>query len=144
MGAFKTRIWIPFTLLFCVGAGALLVAPPIIRGLAALEWLNHYRSLESLPRPTRVLARTVAVRTDAAIRNLAPLPQASEAAMLALEIGQRAQFEGHDREAARLIYEGVRDACARVRTRLLSGPGFAVIQARAQALEASLGAGAAP
>ena len=58
--------------------------------------------------------------------------------MRGLEIGERAQNQDHDREAALLIYQGVRDASARARDLPLSGPGFAVIEARASALESAL------
>lgn len=139
MGASKNRTWIPAALLFGVVASGLLIAPPVIRGLAAHEWLIHYSGMETLPQPRKATARAIAAKTDVAIQNLAPLPQASAAALLALKLGQRAQFGDHDQEAARLIYEGVRESCARVRTRFLSGPGFAVIEARASALTASLG-----
>jgi hypothetical protein len=112
--------------------------PTLIRGSAAGVWVSHYAAMEALPRPHRAAARAVAARIDAAVFNLAPLPQASAAARLGLEIARRAQEQEHDREAALLIYEGVRAACARVRDRPLAGAGFAVIEARALALESAL------
>jgi hypothetical protein len=127
-------MWVVISLL----APPLLVAPPLIRGLAADAWVTHYASLPSLPRPRKTTARHIALKTDLAVANLAPLPQASTAALRALEIGRRLELQEHDREAASVIYEGVRAACARVRERPLAGPGFAVIEARAAALLASL------
>ena len=118
-------------------AAPLLVAPPLIRGLAAAEWVEHYASLESLPRPRRPAARALIEKMDSAMHNLAPLPQASAAAKRTLEIGQRLQNQVRDRETALLIYRGVRASCTRLRSRLFSGPGFAVIEARAAALENS-------
>jgi len=115
--------------------------PTLISGSAASVWVSHYAAMESLPRPHRAAARAIAARIDAAVFNLAPLPQASTAARLGLEIARRAQEQEHDREAALLIYEGVRSACARVRDRPLAGAGFAVIEARAEALESALRAG---
>lgn len=116
-------------------------APTLIRGSAASVWVSHYAAMESLPRPHRTAARAIAARIDAAVYNLAPLPQASVVARQGLEIALRAHEQEHDREAALLIYEGVRAACARVRERPLAGPGFAVIEARAEALESALRAG---
>jgi hypothetical protein len=121
-----------------VSAVPLLIAPAVIRGLAALAWVEHYASLDGLPRPPRASARTLVSKTDTALRNLAPLPQASAAARRALEIGQRAQNQDRDAQAAIIIYRGVQASCASVRSRFLSGAGFAVIEARAAALERSI------
>jgi hypothetical protein len=79
--------------------------------------------------------RDLIERTGVAALNLAPLPEASATAIRALEIGQRAEREERDPEAALAIYRGVREICGRVRARPLSGSGFAVIEARAAALE---------
>lgn len=139
MAASSTRSGVPATLVFLVLIGAPLAwAPTVIRGLAAFAWVSHYAAMESLPHPRRAAARAVVSRIDAAIMNLAPLPQASEAARRGLEIAQRTQESDHDREAALLIYQGIRASCARVRARPLSGEGFAVIEARASALESAL------
>jgi hypothetical protein len=81
------------------------------------------------------MARDLVSKTDLAIQNLAPLPQASAAAISTLDVAQRLEDQDHDREAALLIYRGVRLACARVRDRPFSGAGFAVIEARAASLE---------
>lgn len=129
----------PLTLVLTALVGAPLAwAPTLIRGFAADAWVSHYAAMESLPRPHRAAARAIVSRIDAAVLNLAPLPAASAAALRGLEIAQRAQNQDHDREAALLIYQGIREACARVRDRPLSGPGFAVIEARAAALESAL------
>ena len=103
--------------------------------------MTHYASLPSLPRPRKATARHIALKADLAVANLAPLPQASAAALRALEIGRRLELQEHDLEAALVIYQGVRAACARVRERPLAGPGFAVIEARAATLLASVEAG---
>ncbi len=112
----------------------LLAAPSVIRGLAADAWVSHYAGLDELPRPRKATARALVDKAESAMRNLAPLPQASSAAVRALEIGQRTEHQDHDIEAALVIYRGVRQACARLRERPLSGAGFSVIEARAQAL----------
>lgn len=124
-------------LLFLLLALPLLVAPSMIRGLAADAWVSHYASAERLPRPPRASARALVERTATAMRNLAPLPQASAAAIRALDIGRRVEFQEKDLDTARIIYRGIREACATVRDRPLSGAGFAVIEARAAALEES-------
>lgn len=115
----------------------LFAVPTLIRGLAARAWVSHFASLKSLPRPRRASARALVEKAERAIENLAPLPQASDAALRALETGERVEHQDHDREAALLIYGGVRNACARVRSRPFSGVGFAVIEARAMALESA-------
>lgn len=139
MAASSSRSGVTLTLGLAVLVGAPLAwAPTLIRGLAADAWVSHYAAMGSLPRPRRAAARAIVSRIDAAIMNLAPLPRASAAARRGLEIAERAQYQDRDREAALLIYQGVRDACARVRDRPLSGPGFAVIEARASALERAL------
>lgn len=120
-----------------LAAAPLLLAPSWIRGNAAARWVDYYAALDGLPRPHRTAARAVAAKSDIAIRNLAPLPQASAAAIRALEIGERAQLQDRNRDAALLIYESVAASCARVRARPFSGPGFAVIEARAAALASS-------
>lgn len=118
-------------------AAPLLVAPSIVRGLAAEAWVRHYAALDALPTPRRATAREIVARADRAVWYLAPLPQASHAAMTALEIGERLEHQDHDRDAAILIYQGVRASCVRVKERLFAGGGFGVIEARAAALELS-------
>lgn len=138
MAAAKQISRLPATwLLTALLAAPLLIAPPVIRGLAAFAWVTHYASMGSLPRPRKAAVKALVEKTDIAIQNLAPLPQASTAAIRALEIGQRLQHQDGDREAARIVYQGVRTSCASVRSRLFSGAGFAVIEARAFALAES-------
>lgn len=127
-------------LLLALVAPPLVVAPAIVRGMNASAWVNHYAALEALPRPRRAFIRALLEKADLAVRNLAPLPQASAAAMRALGIGVRAEREDHDRETALLIYRGVRGSCATVRDRPFQGVGFAVIEGRAAALERAMGA----
>jgi hypothetical protein len=139
MRAAKRRSgWLVPLLLTILVAGPLLVAPPLVRGFAADAWVKHYAEMVSLPRPRRVTARALVEKVDLAVQNLAPLPQASAAAIRALDIGQRVEQQDLDGEAALVIYRGVRASCNRVRDRLFSGAGFAVIEARAAALEASV------
>ncbi len=113
----------------------LLVAPPVIRGLAASAWVAHYAALPSFKPPRKTFARRLVEKASIAIHNLAPLPQASTAAIRTLEIGQKVENQEKDSEAALVIYQGVRSACEAVRERPLSGAGFSVIEARAKALE---------
>lgn len=139
MAASSKRSGVPSTLLLAALIGVPLAwAPTVVRGLAADAWVSHYAAMESLPRPRRASARALVARIDAAVVNLAPLPQASAAAMRGLEIAGRVQSVDHDSEAALLIYRGIRAACARVRERPGSGAGFAVIEARAAAFESAL------
>lgn len=135
MAAATRRPGLPATLALTVLAAApLLIAPPVIRGLAAAAWVAHFASVGTLARPRRAAARALNEKVDIAIQNLAPLPQASVAAMAALELGRKTENQDRDPEAALVIYQGVAASCARVRSRLLAGPGFAVIEARAAAL----------
>lgn len=115
----------------------LLVAPAVIRGRAADAWVSYYGALETLPRPRKAAARHLVLKAEDAMRNLAPLPQASQAAIRALEIAQRTEHQDGDAEAALVIYLGVEEASARLRSRPLSGAGFAVIEARAASLKDS-------
>lgn len=138
MAARMKRFGLPATLLMTVVAALpLLIAPPLVRGFAADAWVKHYAAMEHLPAPRRNAARALVKKTDIAIQYLAPLPQASAAAIRALEVGQRVQQRDRDRESALLIYRGVRASCVRVRDRAFTGVGFAVVEARAAALEAS-------
>ena len=59
----------------------LLAAPSVIRGLAADAWVSHYAALDELPRPRKAAARALVDKAESAMRNLAPLPQASAAAI---------------------------------------------------------------
>jgi len=117
-----------------IAALPLLVAPPLIRGLAARAWVEHYASLESFPRPHRATARDLVARAEVAMVNLAPLPQASDAAIRTLAVAELVERRDRDRETAIALYDGIRDACARVRARPFAGSGFSVIEARAAAL----------
>src|SRR5262245_27470175 len=113
----------------------LALAPMAVRGLAASAWVDHYGNTESLRRPRRAAARELVARVDAELWNLSPLPRASAAAIRALENGQRTENVDKDRESALVIYQGVRAACERARSRPMGGSGLAVVEARAAALE---------
>jgi hypothetical protein len=115
-------------------ASPLAVAPTIVRGLSAAAWVEHYAERPTLPRPRRAAARDLVAGVERAVSNLAPLPQGSAAAVRALEIGQRTEPGDRDREAAILIYDGVRAACERARGRVIGGTGLAVVEGRAVAL----------
>lgn len=112
----------------------LLAAPPLIRGAAAADWVEHFAGLDAFPRPHRAVARELVTRAESAMFNLAPLPQASAAAIRALEVGEKIEQRDRDRESALVVFDGIRDACSRVRSRALAGSGFSVIEARAAAL----------
>lgn len=136
MAAARKKSGFPLTLLgTTLVAVPLLLAPPVIRGRAASAWVSHYAELPALPGPRRTAVRDLLEKTSVAALNLAPLPQASATVIQALEIGQRVEREERDSETALAIYRGVREVCARVRARPLSGSGFAVVEARAAALE---------
>ena len=119
---------------FVLAAAPLALAPTITRGLAAAAWIDHYGAQSSLPRPRRAAARDIAERVGVAVANLAPLPSGSAAATRALDIAWRTEHADKDREAALVIYEGVRAACEISRGRIIGGTGLAVIEARATAL----------
>lgn len=136
MAAARKKWRLPVTLVVTgLLAPPLLVAPPVIRGLAASAWVSHYAELSALPRPRRAVVRELVEKTRVAAMNLAPLPQASATAIRTLSIGERAWREEEDRDSALAIFRGVREVCRRVRERPFSGAGFAVIEARAAALE---------
>ena len=122
-----------------VALGApLLMAPRLVRGYSAARWVEHYAAMASLPRPRRASAHAMLAKMAAAVNGLAPLPWASAAPLRALEIGERIEHQDHDRETALLIYQGVRESCAAARERPFPGAGFAVVEARAAALESAV------
>ena len=116
-------------------AGGLpLLIDPLIRGLAASAW-SRTTPLPALPVPPS-LGPVPGRANRVTAMNLAPLPEASAVVIRALEIGQRVEREEVDRETALIIYRGVREACAASGPTVV-GSGFAVIEARAAALEES-------
>jgi len=131
----KTSGILPALLLTLLAGVPLFLAPRFVRGFAARAWVEYYASLTSLPRPRRAIARSIVARTEIAASSLAPLPQASGTAITALEIGQRVENVEGDRETALVIYQGVRAACVSVQSHAVSGSGFAVVEARAAALQ---------
>ena len=65
MAAAKQISRLPATwLLTALLAAPLLIAPPVIRGLAAFAWVTHYASIRSLPRPRKAMAKALSASTD--------------------------------------------------------------------------------
>jgi hypothetical protein len=119
-------------LLLLVGAG-LALAPRVVDGLAALDWTRHL-SGRNLGTPRVLDARATGRWAARAIDALAPLPQAGEAAQLALDYGRRLQAK--DPAAARGLATPVREALERAVASRLRGFGLDALAEEARQLEA--------
>jgi hypothetical protein len=124
---------LPDILLLAAIAAALALGPRWIDGRAALEWTRYYaaeapgseRPAEAARRAGRAAAR--------AVDRAAPLPFASDAARLALDLGRN--LAAREPEAALALYREVGAALRRARRSPLRGLGLAGLAAEAGALE---------
>jgi hypothetical protein len=120
------------------------LGPRVVEGRSALAW-TRFRAARAVVEadPTRS-AREAARQADRAIRLLAPLPEAGEAAVLALDVGR--EVEARDPGLAREVYATVGDSLAAVRAFAPRGLGLGSVAQETGALEASaarrLGSGA--
>jgi hypothetical protein len=111
---------------------ALLLAPRLLEGLAALEWTRHHASPGSSLRPAEQ-ARQASRSAVLALDRLAPLPWGAEAARLALEVGRR--LPGRDRTAALGLAHELRVTIERLRGSRLRGAGLRDLLEEARELE---------
>jgi hypothetical protein len=103
--------------------------PSLCDGYAALQWTRHYAGGGG-GEPAREMLRLTARQAVRAVERLAPLPQAAEAARLALAVGQR--LAGERPREARALYAQVRASLEGRR-----GLGFSSALEEARALEAA-------
>ena len=119
-------------LVLCAG---LAFAPRLVEGTLALQWTRHLVARNVVaPRvqDTRPVGRWAARTVD----DLAPLPQAWEAARLALELAQR--LRPKDAAAARALVTPVREALQRAEASAVRGYGLGSLGAEAWQVENTL------
>jgi hypothetical protein len=129
-GRFR-RLTLDLALLLAAVA-MLVLGPRFVEGRSALEWTRYYSARGTqLPKSADVGMR--AGRAAArAIDRLAPLPQATEAARLALDFGRR--LAGKNPAAAHTLFVELGAALERARTSGF-GAGFDGLTAEAHQLE---------
>jgi hypothetical protein len=119
-------------LLLLIIAGAALLGPRLVDGLAALEWTRYYARHGADTRPWD-LGHKAGRSAARAIERLAPLPQAAEAAHLAMGIGQL--LEDQNPAAALTLYTQLRSALERTQSSRVQGLGLAAVSAEAKTRE---------
>lgn len=130
-GAILARVGVDLALAL-LAAGVFLLGPPLFTGWNALEWTRHYATVETSTRPAE-RAQMAARWATRALDRLAPLPAASEAARLALEVGRGVEAE---RPAAALeLYAGLRATLERLSASSWRGHGLAPLLAEARSRE---------
>jgi hypothetical protein len=108
---------------------ALVLAPRILEGRAALAWTRYHVTQAPLAKHPGQHTRQAGYFAAQAVDLLAPLPDAAEAARLALALGQ--VIESRDHAAALTLYTQVRAALERVRASRWRGLGFGGLAAEA-------------
>jgi hypothetical protein len=97
----RSRVRLLFDLALLLALGAALLGPRLVRGWTAVLWTRHVAA-RSGPVPQPADARDAARWARRAVDLLAPLPPATEAAHLALDVGQR--IAAANPAAARALY----------------------------------------
>jgi len=108
---------------------ALVLAPRILEGRAALAWTRYHAAQAPLARHPGQHTRQAGYWAAQAVELLAPLPEGAEAARLALGLGQ--VIEARDHAAALTLYTQVRAALERVRASRWRGLGLGGLAAEA-------------
>jgi hypothetical protein len=106
--------------LLSIGAG-LALAPRLVDGYLALQWTRHL-TVRNVEAPRLADARPAGRWAARAVDGLAPLPQAWEAARLALEYSKKMRLR--DASAARAILSPVREALERAEASRFRGFGL--------------------
>jgi hypothetical protein len=124
-----------------------LLGPRLMDGYAALQWVRYHAARGAAAEDAPAHLRGAARHASHALERIAPLPWASEAAGLALDLGRRLEGRRHD-QAALALYTEVRGALGRSRASAWRGLGLAGLAAEAERLEraarARTGGAAAP
>jgi hypothetical protein len=107
--------------LLALACAGLAFGPRLVDGYLALQWTRHYVG-RNLAAPRVADARPTGRSAARAVDGLAPLPQAWEAARLALEYGERLKLK--DAAAARAVLTPVRVAVERAVASRLRGLGL--------------------
>ncbi|HEY5906950.1 MAG TPA: hypothetical protein VIZ31_02845 [Vicinamibacteria bacterium] len=122
-------------LLAGLACAALALAPGMVDGFHALQWIRHF-SARNAPAPRVLDARPAGRWAARAVDGLAPLPQAWEAARLGLELGRRMQAK--DGAAARALLSQVREALERAEASRLRSLGLGSLREEVWQAENSL------
>ena len=110
----------------------LALGPRFLEGRTALAWTRYHAAQATAAKRPGVHVREAAHWAVQALESLAPLPDAAEAARVALSVGQA--VEGRDRTAALTLYTEVRAALERLRGSGWRGWGLAGLTAEAARL----------
>lgn len=117
-----------------LAAAVLWLGPRLVEGRSALAWTRFRAARAVVAADPARSAREAAREADRAIRLLAPLPGAAEAAGLALDVGR--EVEARDPALAREIYGSVGDSLAAVRRFAPRGLGLGSLADETGVLEA--------
>lgn len=116
----------------CIGLAA---APRIIQGYLALQW-TRYLVARNETTPRALEARTTGRWAARAVDGLRPLPQAWEAARLALAFARR--LRPKDAAATRALVTPVREALERAESSWLGAYGVGTLREEAWQVENTL------
>ena len=106
-----------------------VLGPRFLEGRTALAWTRYHAAQGVAAKRPGVHVRQTAHWAAQALDSLAPLPDAAEAARVALGLGQA--VEARDRAAALTLYTEVRAALERLRGSRWRGWGLAGLAAEA-------------
>ena len=110
----------------------LALGPRLLEGRTALAWTRYHAAQAAAAKRPGVHVREAAHWATQALESLAPLPDAAEAARVALSLGPA--VEARDRAAALTLYTEVRAALERLRASGWRGWGLAGLAAEAARL----------
>jgi hypothetical protein len=110
-------------------------APRLVDGYLALQWTRHLAA-RSAGTPRVQDARPQGRWAARTVDDLAPLPQAWEAARLALEVARRLRLK--DAAAARALVTPVREALERAERSAVRGYGLGTLREEATEVENTL------
>ena len=130
-----SRLRIVAVVLLIVVCPVLAFAPRVVEGYLALQWTRHLVA-RNAAAPRIADARLVGRWASRAVDGLAPLPQAWEAARLALDFARRLRLK--DAAAARALVTPVREALERAEGSLVRGHGLGTLREEAWQVENSL------
>jgi hypothetical protein len=124
-----SRLAVAGLIVLCAG---LAFAPRLVDGYLALQWTRHLVARNAIA-PHVQDARSAGRWAARTVDDLAPLPQAWEAARLALELAQKLQ--PRDAAAARALVTPVREALERVESSTVRGFGVGTLREEASRVE---------
>lgn len=121
--------------LLVVLCAGLASAPRLVQGYLALQWTRHLVA-RNQAAPRIADARPTGRWAARAVDGLCPLPQAREAARLALDLARR--LRPKDAAAARALVTPVREALERAESSWVGGYGLGTLREEAWQVENTL------